>query len=295
MITLRTKFRASVPRVITDGTFSMVTLNSATVNTNRYTWAGDVVSSAAQLAVATVAGSIAGLSNPQVGLYTAMGSTINAVLYTFANDSTVRYTPGVTYLSQGVCTSNPTIGLIVMGGTSVSAPGVLTRTYSYSSNTDAASGNLTSGSWRGGACSTKEVAMIALGGTANSVLSNLYTYATGTSVGATSFVAGMWDSASASNGEVGIFRKWNTTTPVLLAKYVFTSDSMATATNLLSQGNAANCASGGGDTGYFNPQNASLAVNKYAYATDAVTAGALFNTAVAGRASLANGTKGVTI
>lgn len=281
------KYFDYTPNPVTDGTFSIISVGGSTSNaTNKYTFAGDGVATAATLTLP--GGSEVACGNASIGLFMTAGNSTNGSLYTYASNTCASRTlPSTVY--QSMATSNSTTGIVCQGGAS---PGsALTLKYTYVGDTMVSGTNLLGNAFRGSATGTTTFALIGLG---NSVATtNTYTYADDTVASATALSSAIFNSAAAGNGTEGVFAVSSSVTST--TRYLYASNTSSAGGNLQFNGSGlgGNWASGLGTTGLFNSPTTSPP-SKYDYASNTTTQGsALLQTQ--GRASLANGTQGVTL
>lgn len=286
------KYFDYTPSPVTDGTFSIVSVGGATSRaTNKYTFAGDAVTAAATLASASsVTGSGYACGNATIGLFIGGASTTNGCLYTYATNATASRTLIAT-VAQGQAGGNSTTGIICRGGSPTGT--ALTLKYTYTGDTMVNGSNLTATTLRGGMAGTATLAIIALGGDSGaSPNTNRYTYAGDTTAVATNLSTSVRDASACGNGTVGVFVVSNAT--VTTTQYQYAGDTSAAGGNLqFTAPSFGNAASGIGTTGLFS-STSSNPPSKYTYSSNTTTSGTAFLQTQA-RASLANGTQGVTL
>lgn len=279
------KYFDYTPSPITDGTLSIVAVGgSASTATNKYTFADSSVVTAGAL---TIGGAEVACGNANIGLFMAAGNTTSGSLYAYASNTRTGRTLSAT-VYQSMATSNDTTGIICRGGAS---PGTaLTLKYTYVGDTMVPGTNLLANAFRGGAVGTLTFALIGLGN--SSAATNTYTYAGDAVASATALSTTIFNAAAAGNGTEGVFAIGSATNTT---RYIYASNTSSAGGSLQSAGSGlgGNWASGIGSTGLFNATSTN-APSRYDYTSDTTTAGTAF-LQTQGRASLANGTQGVTL
>lgn len=208
-------------------------LGGAAKVTNKYTYAGDVVTTAALLVTNAASNGCTACGNSTLGIFAMAGATPGSRVtnkYTYSGDGVAAATLlTVNFLDVIAGVGNSTVGVFAN-----SAATRITNKYTYGSDTVGAGTNLIDHSPGNGyalsAAGTSTFGIFALGTPANT---EKYTYAGDTVVDSTSLTGLGSLPSAAGNDTVGIFAPGNAATNLVTNKYTYAGDAVSVATNLL--------------------------------------------------------------
>jgi hypothetical protein len=236
---------------VADGTFAIFALGCGGGSSrNKYTYSGDVNSSATASTGNTFGGSAAG--NTVFGIFALGNSNTTRNKYTYSGDVNGSATASTASSDFGSATGNSTVGIFALG----SSPSLSTtrNKYTYSGDVVSTGAAASQASGFGSAVGNSTVGIFALGyvSSSPSTIRNKYTYSSCTSASATSTCTANYSSA-AGNSTFGIFamgKPFCYCGTATRQKYTYSGDTVTSATNA-TQFNYGGAAAGNSVVGIF--------------------------------------------
>lgn len=225
----------------TIGIFSQGFTGAIANVTDKYTWAGDIVSAGSVL-TGTARTKSSATGNSSVGIFAGgwdhndVSATvyIDASKYTYSGDTVAAGTSLASARYGQGASGNASIGIFMAGSAGTSGNQLNSTKYTYAGDTVAAGTSLTAFARLDLAATGTPLFGLFTGGNAPPVVSTVdkYTYSSNVITSGTSLAAAHDDGAAAGNATIGVFCAKGATAVSVTSVYTYASDSVAAGTLL---------------------------------------------------------------